>query len=166
MVPSGDRVTLLQGEEAIITQELGGSFTVVINGNMFRIDGKNADALGRDVPQKTEMKRAETPEELEQLVWEQMKTTFDPEIPVNIVDLGLIYKCEVKPIPNDTGYSVEIAMTLTAPGCGMGDHLRQDVLNKVLQIEGVEDVDVQLVWEPQWNQDMMSEAAKLQLGMY
>jgi probable FeS assembly SUF system protein SufT len=167
IIPVGERVTLQKGEQAFITQTLGGSYTVVVNGNMFRIDGQDADALGLE-PQEAapaHTPKAESPEELEKQVWEQMRTCYDPEIPVNIVDLGLIYDCQVTPLPGGEGNRVEVKMTLTAPGCGMGDYLRQDVQNKLLCIEGVEEAEVELVWEPQWNQSMMSEAAQLQLGM-
>ena len=166
IVPVGDRVTLLKGEEATITQSLGGTYTVMVNGNMFRIDGRNADALGKEVQASPLDKagKAGSKEELSKQIWDQMRTVYDPEIPVNIVDLGLVYRSEIKKIEDGGGYTVEVDMTLTAPGCGMGDVLCQDVQTKVLEIEGVEQVDVQLVWEPQWNQDMMSDAAKLQLG--
>lgn len=167
VVPVGTKVTLQQGEEAYITQSLGGTYTVIVNGNMFRIEGKDADALGLE-PTASPASQAAKPtsaEEVEKLIWEQMRTCYDPEIPVNIVDLGLIYDCAVDPLPESGGFKVEVKMTLTAPGCGMGDYLCQDVQSKILSIEGVEEADVQLVWEPQWNQSMMSEAAQLQLGM-
>ena len=169
IVPAGDKVTLVKGEEARITQELGGSFTVVVNGNMFRIQGQDADALGREV-KENRIKAAiagevATPEEVETQVWEQMKTCFDPEIPVNVVDLGLIYDCVVSPVEDKESYQVLVKMTLTAPGCGMGPVIQQDVQNKIMCIEDVSEADVELVWEPQWNQGMMTEAAKLQLGL-
>jgi probable FeS assembly SUF system protein SufT len=169
MVPAGTKVTLQQGNEAYVTQMLGGTYTVVVNGNMFRIDGQDADALGFERPttapaEKTSGTRR-SHEDLEKEVWDQMRTCFDPEIPVNIVDLGLIYDCVVSPLPSGNS-RVDVKMTLTAPGCGMGEYIRQDVQNKLLCIEEVEDVNCELVWEPQWNQAMMSDAAKLQLGMY
>ena len=167
IVPAGDQVTLVKGESAQITQELGGSFTVIVNGNMFRIQGKDADALGREVSESRIKAALEgevaTPEEVETQVWEQMKTCFDPEIPVNVVDLGLIYDCVVT--PEKDSYTVLVKMTLTAPGCGMGPVIQQDVQNKIMCIEDVSQADVELVWEPQWNQGMMTEAAKLQLGL-
>ena len=167
IVPAGDQITLVKGETAHITQELGGSYTVVVNGNMFRIQGKDADALGREVTEnriKAAMEgEVATPEEVETQVWEQMKTCFDPEIPVNVVDLGLIYDCVVT--PEKDSYHVLVKMTLTAPGCGMGPVIQQDVQNKIMCIEDVSAADVELVWEPQWNQGMMTEAAKLQLGL-
>ena len=166
VVPVGTKVTLKQGETAYITQSLGGSHTVVVNGNMFRIDGKDADALGFAAPAKSAAGTGGpvTQEGLEKQVWEALKTCYDPEIPVNIVDLGLIYDCHITPQPAG-GHRVDVKMTLTAPGCGMGPMLAQDVQNKVLGLEGVDDVTVELVWDPPWNQAMMTEAAKLQLGI-
>ena len=167
VVPVGTKVTLQKGETAYITQSLGASYTVVVNGNMFRIDGKDADALGLEVSRTraniTGQPRAK--EDLEKEVWRQLKTCYDPEIPVNIVDLGLIYDCKLDPIGAPNRYKVDLKMTLTAPGCGMGPVLSQDVQNKMLSIEEVEEANVELVWEPQWNQDMMTDAAKLQLGL-
>lgn len=168
VIPIGSKVTLQQGEQAYISQALGGSYTVIVNGNMFRIEGKDADALGME---KTGAVRSTggqpaTPEELEKQVWDQMRTCFDPEIPVNVVDLGLIYDCKISPLAGGGGNQVDVKMTLTAPGCGMGEYLRQDVQNKLLCIEGIDEVNVELVWEPQWNQGMMTDAAKLQLGLY
>jgi probable FeS assembly SUF system protein SufT len=140
---------------------------VVVNGNMFRIDGKDADALGLEVVAKpaSASDAPRTPEALEKEVWEQLKSCYDPEIPVNIVDLGLIYDCHLSRLEATDGYRADVKMTLTAPGCGMGPVLQQDVQNKLLCIEGIDDVGVDLVWEPQWNQGMMSEAARLQLGL-
>jgi probable FeS assembly SUF system protein SufT len=165
VVPVGTKVTLQKGEAAYISQSLGGSHTVVVNGNMFRIDSQNADALGLEVAAKPETSgKPVTSESLEKEIWEQLKTCYDPEIPVNIVDLGLIYDCHLLPLTENT-YKAEVKMTLTAPGCGMGPVLAQDVQNKLISLEGVDDVNVELVWEPQWNQSMMTEAAKLQLGL-
>jgi probable FeS assembly SUF system protein SufT len=167
VVPVGTKVTLLKDETAYITQSLGGAFTVVVNGNMFRIEGGDADALGLSVEQKETRAGREprTVEEVERESWAQMKTCYDPEIPVNIVDLGLIYDCHVTPLTEKDRYKVEVKMTLTAPGCGMGPVLQQDVSNKLLSIEEVDEANVDLVWDPQWNQGMMTEAAKLQLGL-
>jgi len=166
IVPAGTKVTLLKGEEAHITQSLGGSYTVIVNGNMFRIGGQDADALGLEVtPLPTApTSGAMTQEEVEKQVWDLLKTCYDPEIPVNIVDLGLIYDCVVEPIGNNE-YKVSVKMTLTAPGCGMGPVLQQDVQNKLLGIDPVQDVQVELVWDPPWNQGMLTEAARLQLGL-
>jgi probable FeS assembly SUF system protein SufT len=167
VVPVGTKVTLLKGETAYITQSLGGAYTVVVNGNMFRIEGRDADALGFAVEQKESRAGREprTLEEIEKESWAQMKTCYDPEIPVNIVDLGLIYDCHVTPLGEKDRYKVDVKMTLTAPGCGMGPVLQQDVSNKLLSIEEVDEANVDLVWDPQWNQGMMTEAAKLQLGL-
>lgn len=168
VVPVGTKVTLPAGETAHITQSLGGSYTVVVNGNMFRIEGQDADALGFEVAAKPTRVagQARTQDEVERLAWETMKTCYDPEIPVNIVDLGLVYSCLVEPVGDGNTYKVGVKMTLTAPGCGMGPVIQQEVHNKVLAIEDVAEVNVELVWEPQWNQGMLTDAAKLQLGLF
>ena len=166
MIPAGTKVTLQKGEQASITQSLGGSFTVVVNGNMFRIEGQDADALGREPLAKPAPATGPVPsEQMEKEVWDQLRTCYDPEIPVNIVDLGLIYDCHLSSFAPGS-YRVEVKMTLTAPGCGMGPVLAQDVQNKLLSLENVDDVAVELVWDPPWNQAMMTEAAKLQLGLF
>ena len=165
IIPVGDKVTLQKGEQATITQSLGGSYTVIVNGNMFRIEGKDADALGVEVAAKSASSGAPiTQENLEKEIWNQLRSCYDPEIPVNIVDLGLIYDYHLTPL-NGSGFKADVKMTLTAPGCGMGPMLAQDVQNKLLSLEGVDDVNVELVWDPPWNQGMMTEAAKLQLGL-
>ena len=165
IVPVGEKVTLQKGEQARITQSLGGSYTVVVNGNMFRIEGQDADALGMTpVARPAATGQPVSQEALEKEIWNQLRMCYDPEIPVNIVDLGLIYDCHLSPL--ETGsHRVDVKMTLTAPGCGMGPTLAQDVQNKLLALEGVDDVAVELVWDPPWNQGMMTEAAKLQLGL-
>jgi probable FeS assembly SUF system protein SufT len=166
IIPVGTKVTLQQGEAAYITQSLGGSYTVVVNGNMFRIEGKDADAIGMEVAAKPANTGASvTQEVLEKEVWNQLRSCYDPEIPVNIVDLGLIYDCHLSPMHAPGTHKVDVKMTLTAPGCGMGPVLAQDVQSKLLGLEGVNDVAVELVWDPPWNQGMMTEAAKLQLGL-
>jgi probable FeS assembly SUF system protein SufT len=166
-VPEGHEVTLEKGEEAHLVQSLGGSHTIVVNGNMFRVNGPDADAIGLEKAEAsikpTEGKEGNE-EELVRLIWDQMKTVYDPEIPVNIVDLGLIYSCDLTDLAGG-GKKVDVQMTLTAPGCGMGDVLRQDVQTNILMIDGIDEVDVDLVWEPQWGQEMMSEEARLQLGL-
>ena len=166
IVPAGNKVTLLKGEQAYVTQSLGGSYTVIVNGNMFRITGQDADALGFEVAPRPAMPAGPglTQESVEKLIWEQLKTCYDPEIPVNIVDLGLIYDCAIEPMGAGE-FKVSVKMTLTAPGCGMGPVLQQDVQNKLLGIDPVQDVQVELVWDPPWNQGMLTEAAKLQLGL-
>ena len=166
VVPIGTKVTLQKGETAHVTQSLGGSYTVIVNGNMFRIDGKDADALGLQAVEKNSSAAAGpvSQEAVEKEVWNQLRTCYDPEIPVNVVDLGLIYDCHIEPIGANS-FKVGVKMTLTAPGCGMGPVLQQDVQNKLLGLEAVDDVAVELVWDPPWNQSMLSEAAKLQLGL-
>ena len=165
IIPVGDKVTLQKGEQATITQSLGGSYTVIVNGNMFRIEGKDADALGMEVAAKPANSGTPvTQGNLEKEIWNQLRSCYDPEIPVNIVDLGLIYDCHLTPL-NGSSFKADVKMTLTAPGCGMGPMLAQDVQNKLLSLEGVDDVNVELVWDPPWNQGMMTEAAKLQLGL-
>jgi probable FeS assembly SUF system protein SufT len=166
VVPVGTKVTLMKGETAYITQSLGGSYTVVVNGNMFRIADKDADALGMEVvkPVTPTLSGPVTQEALEKQVWESLKTCYDPEIPVNVVDLGLIYDCHLTPI-GDNSYKADVKMTLTAPGCGMGPVLAQDVQNKLISLEPIDEANVELVWDPPWNQGMMTEAAKLQLGL-
>ena len=166
IVPVGTKVTLQKGEQAYLSQSLGGSYTVIVNGNMFRIDGKDADALGLEPGAKPAPSASGpvTQEQLEKQVWESLKQCYDPEIPVNIVDLGLIYDCHLTPIGADC-YKADVKMTLTAPGCGMGPVLAQDVQNKLLSLEAIDEANVELVWDPPWNQGMMTEAAKLQLGL-
>jgi len=167
VVPVGTRVTLQAGETAYLTQALGGTYTVVVNGNLFRIDGKDADALGLTplVQAPGSAPRSAAAEPLEKRVWDAMRTCYDPEIPVNIVDLGLIYDCTISPQADERGARVDVKMTLTAPGCGMGPVLQQDVQHKLLALEGVEEVNVELVWDPPWNHSRMTDAAKLQLGL-
>jgi len=167
VVPVGTKVTLQKGEQAHITQSLGGSYTVIVNGNMFRIADKDADALGLEVQAQSAAAPAGGPvtqELLEKQVWEALKTCYDPEIPVNIVDLGLIYDCHLTPA-GENNFKADVKMTLTAPGCGMGPTLAQDVQNKLLNLEPIDEANVELVWDPPWNQGMMTEAAKLQLGL-
>ena len=163
MVPSGDKVTLAEGNLVQITQSLGGNHTVIINGNMAQISAENEDALGI----KTEIKNNYNPNSdfSEQLVWDQLKTCYDPEIPVNIVELGLIYDLRIQDLESGEK-NILIKMTLTAPGCGMGPVISDEVQRKVNALKNVKNVKVELVWEPQWNQGMMSEAAQLELGMY
>jgi probable FeS assembly SUF system protein SufT len=166
VIPVGTRITLQKGEQAYVTQSLGGSYTVVVNGNMFRIEGKDADALGLQAVERNTGAATGpvTLEQVEKEIWDQLRTCYDPEIPVNIVDLGLVYDCHIVPLGQNS-YKVEVKMTLTAPGCGMGPVLQQDVQNKLLGLEVVDDVSVELVWDPPWNQSMLSEPAKLQLGL-
>ena len=166
LIPAGTKVTLQAGEPVVITQALGGSYTVIINGNMARIEASDADALGQ-TPAPVAPPAPSAPSDPtvnEEQVYAQLRTCYDPEIPVNIVDLGLIYDLQILPLPAG-GNRVEIKMTLTAPGCGMGPILQQDVEAKVSGIPGVKEAAVFLVWDPPWNRDMLSEAAKLELGL-
>lgn len=165
LVPQGDEVTLPAGSVGYITQALGGSFTVFVEGNLFRIAGNDADAIGKEPPQPLQLEEGADDAAVEQLVWSQMRTCFDPEIPINIVDLGLVYEANVT--HRDDGQRlVEVRMTLTAPGCGMGDILVDDVRSKLEMIPTVVEADVELVFDPPWTQNMMSEAARLETGMF
>jgi probable FeS assembly SUF system protein SufT len=160
-IPSGGHAVLPAGTPVAITQSLGGEFTVTTGeGGLFRIAGQDADALGQRRAEPAAF--VEGPFD-EGLVWEQLRTVFDPEIPVNLVDLGLIYRCESAPLPQG-GQRVEIAMSMTAPGCGMGDVLKEDVRRKVQGLPGVREVRVEVVWDPPWDRSRMSDAARLQLG--
>jgi probable FeS assembly SUF system protein SufT len=163
IVPAGVSVKLRQGQVGYITQALGGSFTVYVEGNLFRIAGKDADALGKEPVETPALPPNASDEDVREVAWQQMKGCYDPEIPINIVDLGLVYECSVSSEPD--GRVVDVKMTLTAPGCGMGDVLVADVREKVEVIPTVKRADVELVFDPPWNQSMMSEAARLQTGM-
>jgi probable FeS assembly SUF system protein SufT len=168
MIPSGEKVLIPEGAHATITQSLGGSYTLITDrGLMVRVSGKEVEAIGKTAENVAEVKEGEelTPEKLEELVWDQLKTCYDPEIPVNIVDLGLVYLCELQPAEGG-GANVKVKMTLTAPGCGMGPVLANDVKMKLESLPGVKQADVEVVFDPVWDRSMMSEAAKLQLGMY
>ena len=164
LIPQGTTVELPEGAQALITQALGGSYTVQVEGHLFRIEGKDADSLGKVAAGGPQLPDNPTDEDLEKAVWEQLKTCYDPEIPINIVELGLIYTCKVEPRDDGTR-KANVRMTLTAPGCGMGDILVGDVREKILQIPKIAEADVQLVFDPPWTRDMMSEEAKLQTGM-
>lgn len=161
LIPSGDRIKLLAGEPVTVTQALGGSYTVIIHGNMARIDAANADALGKEPP-STDANASEPLSE--EAVYKVLRTCYDPEIPVNIVDLGLVYDLHIAPLEGG-GNRVNVKMTLTAPGCGMGPVLQQDVTEKINCLPGVTETDVALVWDPPWSRQMLSEAAKLELGL-
>jgi len=165
MIPSGDRVTMPAGTVGYITQALGGSFTVFVDGNLFRVAGIDADAIGKEPVLPPSLPDNATEDDIENLLWEQMKTVYDPEIPVNIVDLGLIYRCDMK--KDEAGNRVvEVAMTLTAPGCGMGDILVDDVRSKLELVPTIDQVSVELTFDPPWNHNMMSEVARLETGMF
>ena len=165
MVPQGDEVTLPAGSVGYITQALGGSYTVFVEGNLFRVAGPDADAIGKEPVPPLELPEGADDEDVEQMVWSQLRTCFDPEIPINIVDLGLVYEATVKR-REDGQRDVAIRMTLTAPGCGMGDILVADVRDKVEMIPTVAEADVDLVFDPPWNRNMMSEVARLETGMF
>ncbi|MCE2510475.1 MAG: putative Fe-S cluster assembly protein SufT [Alphaproteobacteria bacterium] len=166
LIPAGTRIELQAGTPVTVTQALGGTYTVAVHGNLARIDGKDADALGLETKEKVA-----PPEQAgngtaadEEAIWEQLRTCYDPEIPVNIVDLGLIYDCKITTL--ETGGSrVDITMTLTAPGCGMGDILAEDVRQKLLGVPNVREANVEVVFDPPWDQSMMSEAAQLEVGL-
>lgn len=164
LVPQGDGVTLPAGTVGYITQALGGSYTVFVEGNLFRIAGQDADAIGKEPTEPLELAAGASDEDVEQLVWRQLRTCFDPEIPINIVDLGLVYEAVVSH-REDGGRTVAVKMTLTAPGCGMGEILVDDVRSKLEMVPTVAEADVELVFDPPWTRNMMSEAARLETGM-
>jgi probable FeS assembly SUF system protein SufT len=164
IVPAGESVTLREGTPGFITQSLGGSFTIYIEGNLFRVGGQDADALGKEPLPRPAVPDNATDKDIMDVIWQQLKTCYDPEIPINIVDLGLVYRCDVAGQP-DGSRTVSVDMTLTAPGCGMGDVLVQDAREKISLVPTVGDVQVELVFDPPWNQSMMSDEARLQTGM-
>ncbi len=165
-IPDGAPGRLPRGHVVTLYQELGGNFTVTTEkGYMVRIAAADADALGKEPPSFVALNEGTGAEAIEHNTWEILRTIYDPEIPVNIADLGLIYSCRVIPAEAD-GYRVEIIMTLTAPGCGMGPVLQQDIEAAVKSLPGVRSVQVEVVFDPPWTREMMSEVAKLQLGMF
>ncbi|NND60532.1 MAG: putative Fe-S cluster assembly protein SufT [Gammaproteobacteria bacterium] len=164
IIPAGEKIMLHEGVDGYITQALGGSFTVYVDGNLFRIAGHDADALGKEPVLPPAVPENATDDDIEQLVWKQLRTCYDPEIPINIVDLGLVYRCELKK-REDGLREAEVDMTLTAPGCGMGDVLVQDVISKLEILDTIDKVAVELVFDPPWNHTMMSDEARLQTGM-
>ena len=164
MVPAGTPITLKAGLAGYITQALGGSFTLYVEGNLYRLPGEQADAIGKEPLHSPKLPPNATEADVQELAWSQLRTCFDPEIPINIVDLGLVYECTVTATDNGER-DVHVNLTLTAPGCGMGEVLVQDVREKIQAIPTVHEVEVNLVFDPPWSQSMMSEAAKLQTGM-
>lgn len=164
LIPAGDSGIIPEGAEGMITQALGGSYTVYIQGNLFRIDGKDADAIGKEPEPTPVLPDNASESDVEKLVWDQLRRCFDPEIPINLVELGLVYRCEIS-TQQDGTRRVDIDMTLTAPGCGMGDIIAYDVREKVRQVPTIEEVTVEMVFDPPWSFEMMSEAARLQTGM-
>ena len=169
-IPSGNLLTLPAGMTVVITQSLGGSYTVASPTGLSRITEQNADALGLTA-EGTKQEVPFTDEDLdpakqEKAAWEKLKTCFDPEIPVNIVDLGLVYDCQINPpATSGRGSRIAVQMTLTAPGCGMGPSIAADAESKLRTIPGVSEAEVALVWDPPWNQHMISEAGKMKLGI-
>ena len=168
LIPAGQKFTIPAGTKGVITQALGGNYTIATSYGLSQLPEKDLDALGIDKPApNTEQKTsaAKTNGEVsEDEVWGQLKQCYDPEIPVNIVDLGLVYDCRLTR-KDDGGTRVEVKMTLTAPGCGMGPAIAHDAQSKILTIDGVDEAEVQLVWDPPWNQNMISEAGRMKLGM-
>jgi len=164
MVPGGQPITLKVGLAGYITQALGGSFTLYIEGNLYRLAGDQADAIGKEVVRAPQLPPDATEDDVRELAWQQMRGCYDPEIPINIVDLGLVYECQVT-AGADQKRDIRVTMTLTAPGCGMGDVLVQDVREKLESIPTVGHVEVALTFDPPWSHSMMSDAAKLQTGM-
>lgn len=181
VIPAGDIVTIPAGTKVNITHRLGGNFTVVCDYGMFRIVGADADALGEEIPSEVASTGGSTDEQGsrgtadhpghkgppdQDEIWKQLKTVFDPEIPVNIVDLGLVYSMKVEPVEGaEDRHKVEVAMTLTAPGCGMGPSIAEDARNRMLTVPGVNEAKVEIVWNPPWTQAMMSEDGKMELGL-
>ena len=165
LIPHGEEFTLGSGEKVTITHRLGGNFTVMTLQGMYRISAKDADALG-EVQINTSVKTNsgnDAPANEEQ-IRENLKTVFDPEIPVNVVDLGLIYRVEIEKL-QDRGRVAFVDLTLTAPGCGMGPVIAEDVKGKVLELHGIDDAEVEIVWDPPWTQDLISEEGKMELGL-
>jgi probable FeS assembly SUF system protein SufT len=166
LIPSGEKCVLAAGTPLRLSQSLGGAYTVEVGAFLARIEGKDADALGL-TPEPAPATPAPGPDTApvdEALVWKQLRTCYDPEIPVNIVELGLVYDLHISPQP-DASSLVDVKMTLTAPGCGMGAMIAEDVQRKILSLPGVSEARVELVWDPPWNQGMMTEAARLELGL-
>lgn len=165
-VPYGSPVTIEEGCIAVITQQLGGSYTVMVEGNLYRLEGKDADALGFE-PDIVEDRLPEGPitdTYVSEEAWSRLTTCFDPEIPVDIVNLGLVYRCDVKQVEPEK-FNIEMDMTLTAPGCGMGPMIAEEARAKLAAIPGVQNVHVDLVWDPPWSREMISESARLQMGL-
>ena len=165
-IPSGQKTTIPAGTQGVITQRLGGSYTIATYQGLARVAETDLDALGLEKPQSQQTQKSAPAdgEVAEEDVWNQLRQCYDPEIPVNIVDLGLVYDCRLMQ-KDDGGTRVEVKMTLTAPGCGMGPAIAHDAQSKILSIDGIDEADVQLVWDPPWNQNMISEAGRMKLGM-
>lgn len=164
-VPAGIPDRLPRDSLVFITQAMGGSFTIYFEGNLYRVAGRDADALGKEPVPMPELRPGATDEEFRDLVWDQMRTVYDPEIPINIVELGLVYECDIHKDEATGLRTVGVKMTVTAPGCGMGEILLEDVREKIRLLPTVEAINVELVFDPPWNQGMMSEAARLEAGL-
>lgn len=164
-VPSGQKVVIAEGGEVGLVQDLGGTYTVLAQGKLYRIAGENADAIGKVPTPRPELPENASDDEVEKLIWDQMRGCYDPEIPINIVDLGLIYRCDIEKLPSG-GRSVLIDMTLTAPGCGMGNVIASDVWQRVMEVPTVEEAHVEVVFDPPWDASKMTEEARLQTGMF
>ncbi len=169
-IPSGDSVTLPAGTRVIITQSLGGTYTVATDHGLARIQTKDADALGIDPDAEKHKQESQgstniptDATDLEMEVWQQLRNVYDPEIPVNIVDLGLVYDCHIEAVEGKNKATVK--MTLTAPGCGMGPTIAADAQARIMTIDDMDDAAVELVWDPPWNQSMISDEGKMKLGM-
>jgi len=166
-IPSGDKQVLASGTKLMLHQTLGGSFTVQSDFGLFRIDAKDGDAIGEQVSQDTSTDHATladgSPDP--EAIWDQLRKVFDPEIPVNIVDLGLVYTMDIVELPENTGFGIQVALTLTAPGCGMGPAIAEDAKSKILLVPGVTTAEVRITWDPAWNQSMISEEGKMKLGL-
>jgi probable FeS assembly SUF system protein SufT len=168
IVPYGDQVVIPEGTEVTITHRLGGNFTVTWTGGMAQIKGRDADALGEEVeaPAAADSSGEDTGPPTEEAIWEALRKVYDPEIPVNIVDLGLVYNMALTEVEEEAGkWDVHVDMTLTAPGCGMGPAIAQDAKYKVEQIGGIREAVVDIVWDPPWHQDMITEVGKMELGL-
>ncbi len=167
-IPAGTKTTIPAGTPGVVTQSLGGSYTIATYQGLARVSENDLDALGLEKPAASPDESKASSEAAgpvdEKAVWEQLRQCYDPEIPVNIVDLGLVYDCKLLQKP-EGGNKVEVKMTLTAPGCGMGPAIANDAQSKILSIDGIDEADVQLVWDPPWNQNMISEAGRMKLGM-
>ena len=163
-IPSGQRMTMGADTPVDITQSLGGVYTVRSPQGLFRVDARDADALGFEVPDEAKSRESGEPA-TEQEVWESLKQVYDPEIPVNIVDLGLVYDLCMDELPEGGGKRVQMKMTLTAPGCGMGPAIAADAQNRILSLPGIDDASVEVVWDPPWHQSMISEEGKKTLGI-
>lgn len=164
LVPYGTPFEMDPGMMGEITQSLGGNFTLVVDGQLVRLKGSDADAIGKEPPPTGQEHDDGDEADLQTRIWRTLGTCYDPEIPVDIVELGLVYSCELTPM-EDGRSLVEIQMTLTAPGCGMGEALANEVADKVLALKGVGEVKVDMVFDPPWDRSRMSEAAQLALGM-